>query len=367
MVIRADKRPPQNRTLVQRIQDFSGGLNTTISGSLLNPNEAQVANNLSLEQKGTIQPRKGRRRRYTLPFSTGRVTGLGAYYKNDGTSRLLITSNDSIFFDTPHMSTKWNSKADWEQANTLIEGFASLTEVEGSVVGRSQAFGQRALCNDGTLWTSSHLSLTLSAETVHQGGASLNGGILAGQVTGYAHAVPIPFDNTRFAVLVGYVRNINASLGIRLVGLTPQIQPSKTSNFIIGTTWTRIILKFNPSELASCASFGVQISGAATQSALFTALFFNYITQADFDNVNYVPPELTHFEAFQRREVFSDSTRFNLGTYTNALARNNRLELAIALPEQSFIQTSQSDFNLGVLNDVNTSEIIGSVVLARQP
>ena len=83
--VQADRKPPVNKNNVEYIEDFSGGLNTTISGSLLNKNEAQVANNISFEQKGTILPRKGRKKRYPTRFAPAPCSGLGMLYKQDGT------------------------------------------------------------------------------------------------------------------------------------------------------------------------------------------------------------------------------------------------------------------------------------------
>jgi hypothetical protein len=145
MPVQADKNPPESKSYAERVVDFSGGLNTTISGSLLNSNEAQIATDISMEQKGTIRPRRGRKKRYASVFSASPITGLGVYYKNDGTSRLLASAGDSLYSDEPHMATKWTAKADWEQTGVITQGFASTTQTEGSVEARKQALGYRQM------------------------------------------------------------------------------------------------------------------------------------------------------------------------------------------------------------------------------
>lgn len=110
----ADKKPPDNRSNQERIIDFAGGLNTTVSGSLLNKNEAQIATNISFENKGTLMPRKGRKLRFATSFSDYPVSSLGAYYKQDGTIRLLMSSYDKLFYDSPHLIFNYNEAVEFD-------------------------------------------------------------------------------------------------------------------------------------------------------------------------------------------------------------------------------------------------------------
>jgi hypothetical protein len=122
-MVEANKRPPVNKVETVHLQDFSGGLNSTISGSLLNINEAQVAKDMSLEQKGTIIPRNGRTKRYALPFSDSPIVGLGMLFKQDGTSHLIAASDDKLYSDAPRISEKWQHREDWElgAANQFVD------------------------------------------------------------------------------------------------------------------------------------------------------------------------------------------------------------------------------------------------------
>ncbi len=110
-------RPNQPATL--RLVDASGGLNTAIAPSLLSDREARVANNVSYDQKGTISPRRGRRKRYTVAFSSSPVVNLGAYYKKDGTARLLMAAGNSMYYDKPHQATKYDTQAEWQAPGSL--------------------------------------------------------------------------------------------------------------------------------------------------------------------------------------------------------------------------------------------------------
>lgn len=114
--------------VVLRVTDFSGGLNTTVVPSLLNPNEGQRADNVNYDQKGTISPQKGRIKRYASDFGPNFVAGLGAYYSKAGTSHLLIASGTEIYTDEPHMDERWNIKADWQKGT--VEGQATLDHIE---------------------------------------------------------------------------------------------------------------------------------------------------------------------------------------------------------------------------------------------
>ncbi|MGI6125226.1 MAG: discoidin domain-containing protein, partial [Acetivibrionales bacterium] len=76
------------------------------------------AEDVSFEQKGTIMPRRGRRKRYEEEFSDSPCCGLGSYYKKDGTTKLLFASGDKLYSDSPNMSFKWENQNDWEETNS---------------------------------------------------------------------------------------------------------------------------------------------------------------------------------------------------------------------------------------------------------
>lgn len=367
MPVAADKNPPESKSYSERIVDFSGGLNTTISGSLLNSNEAQIARNLSLEQKGTIRPRRGRTHRYSTPFSETPVTGLGAYYKNDGTSRLLMSSGESIFSDAPHMSTKWTEKADWEQTGVTSLGYMSTTDTEGSITARKQPFGVAAKCEDATLWTALDAILSLNTgDSVYNDSDSIEVLIGTGKTSGYAYKTPGSFDATKCIVLTGYVKNVDATTGARLIGLTIQNAVSKSSAYVTSTAWTRITLKLSPTDLANIKSFGVQVTGTAAQRAYFTGLYYKYITLDEYNDANYAPPELTYYEVFQRKEMFDSQTDFNLGTNTHMAVVSDKLRLGIEYAAETFGYDTESEFSFGTYTDTSGTESGGSVVLARQ-
>ena len=126
-MISPNKKPPEIETKTLRLADFSMGLNTTISGSLLNNNELQVAEDVSFEQKGTIMPRRGRRKRYEEEFSNSPCCGLGSYYKKDGTTKLLFAAGDKLYSDSPNMSFKWDNQNDWEEPNSKQVNLDSST------------------------------------------------------------------------------------------------------------------------------------------------------------------------------------------------------------------------------------------------
>lgn len=126
-MISPNKKPPEIQTKTLRLDDFSMGLNTTISGSLLNNNELQVAEDVSFEQKGTIMPRRGRRKRYEEEFSDSPCCGLGSYYKKDGTTKLLFAAGDKLYSDSPSISVKWDNQNDWEETNSKHANLDSST------------------------------------------------------------------------------------------------------------------------------------------------------------------------------------------------------------------------------------------------
>lgn len=102
------------RLMGARVVDFSGGMNNTIHPALLGETESALVQSLSLDEKGTLTPTRGRRLRYALPFSAEAVNGIARYVRSDGISRLLIGSGGSLFTDTPRLVTVFDSLEDWE-------------------------------------------------------------------------------------------------------------------------------------------------------------------------------------------------------------------------------------------------------------
>lgn len=98
----------------QTIYDWSGGMNDVINPALLNDNESPRLENASLDEKGTLYPAKGRRERYNEPFSDKAINGMGAFYKSDGTSRLVIGADDELYTDSPHHINTFDSQSELE-------------------------------------------------------------------------------------------------------------------------------------------------------------------------------------------------------------------------------------------------------------
>lgn len=367
MAVQADKNPPESRNFSERIVDFSGGLNTTISGSLLNSNEAQVATDISMEQKGTIRPRKGRIKRYPTPFDASPITGLGVYYKNDGTSRLLMSANESLYSDAPHMSTRWDTKAEWEQAGILLDGLASVTEVEGSVTCRKQAFGDAALTSDATLWTAIDAIISVkTADSHYNEGNSLEVLINTGKTAGYAYKLASTLDTSKYVVVTAYVKNLDVATGIRVVGLSATKAVTKGSAYVTGTGWTQIILKLTPTEVQNITSFGVNVTGTAGQMAYFCGLFYEYITEADYNNAGFIPHELYYFNPYRKDFTFNSLETFGTGTYNHTAVTGDVLGLAVEFAAATISKTTQSDFSTGILQNTSITELVDSVSLARQ-
>lgn len=363
MAVQANKTPPENRSYNERIVDFSGGLNTTISGSLLNSNEAQIATDISMEQKGTIRPRRGRTKRYATPFATAPVTGLGVYYKNDGTSRLLMASGSTLYKDSPHMSDRWDTKADFEQDGTTLSGFASLTEKEGSVTARKQYIGDAAHTDSAPLWSAKDAVLSVNTgDSAYDGDSSLEVLIDTGKTDGFAYIGVTP-DTSKYVALTAYVKNGNATSGIRLVGLTSGGSVSVSSAYSTATGWTKLTLKLSPEQLLLISSFGVQATGAAGQTAYFCGLFYEYITDVDYNNSGFVPHDLSYYDAMKRTVSFND---YAVGTHSNTVNNAGALTLGVEIAQMSVSRTTMADFDLGTKNGTSSREILDAVVLARQ-
>lgn len=290
-----DKKAPVNKVTIEYINDFSGGLNTTINGSLLNKNEAQKADNVSFEQKGTLKPRRGRRKRYLAPFSNYPITGLGAYYKSDGTSRLIIPSGDKVSYDKPHISNKYDTQADFEKAGTSKTSWVNTSLTPGSLVFTGSLLGTPGDCEDVALWTAvggtGALEPTKKVYGTNAIAFTLGEGSTVGSMR-LTKSADFSFDTTKPLALGAWLANKDLETGIRLVAYKQDgTTVVKASDYVTATsmTWTQI--KLTAAEVALVGFVAIECKGTATKKGYFDGVVAYPITTADYDNASYVMPK----------------------------------------------------------------------------
>ncbi len=89
-------------------------MNDAVNAALLSENESPLLYNACLDEKGTLGPRTGCEKRYSVDIGTAEVVGMGSFYKSDGTSRLLIATDDGkLYVDTPHVISKYSTQAEF--------------------------------------------------------------------------------------------------------------------------------------------------------------------------------------------------------------------------------------------------------------
>ncbi|NPV89127.1 hypothetical protein HPY42_06475 [Coprothermobacteraceae bacterium] len=101
--------------LLERIDDFSGGWNTAHPASI-GKNDLVTAKNVLFTPEGKIVPRWGMAKRFGADFDPNPVLGMGALYKSDGTTRLVMAAGTTLYVDKPHVIFNYDSQADWEQS-----------------------------------------------------------------------------------------------------------------------------------------------------------------------------------------------------------------------------------------------------------
>ncbi len=114
MAKKSSKTLKIGETAYERIMDWSGGMNDAVNPALLNNNESALLENASLDEKGTLFPRSGSRDRFAAAIGSSPVSGLGAFYKSDGVSRMLIGAENSLYVDEPHLVTIFDSQQEWQ-------------------------------------------------------------------------------------------------------------------------------------------------------------------------------------------------------------------------------------------------------------
>lgn len=359
MPITPDNKPPEIPTKTIRLNDFSLGLNTTISPSLLNNNELQVARDVSLEQKGTIVPRRGRKKRYATAFSAYPCCGLGAYYKKDGTSRLLIGNHDSLYSDAPHVSYSWNTEEEWEAEGTTKSVLLDTVTTAGNLAFKENGLPRAtANCSDTSKWTAVDAVLTTETAIV-KWASSIKIATVTGKTNGYMKVVPTSMSASKHYVIGAYGRNLDATSGIRIVALKSDGSVVQGSPAVTDTTFTAMQLKLAPSDMANVATIGFHVAGTAGQSAYVEGVVFKEITVDDYNDSEYVAPTFVEVEPVVQEWVKDTDAEWNAGTLTNATSINNVLTPHKGIDYNKEFTTSE-DFDAGTYSHM---EDVGDVGL----
>lgn len=110
------KKISQNEIGYATLYDWSSGINDRIDPALLNDNESVILENASLDEKGTLMPSKGISRRYTNDISSSPISGIHPYYKNDGTTKILISTRDGkVYSEKTGLFYLFDTQSDWKK------------------------------------------------------------------------------------------------------------------------------------------------------------------------------------------------------------------------------------------------------------
>jgi len=115
--------------LLERIDDFSGGWNTAHPASI-GKNDLAIAKNVLFTPEGKVVPRWGMAKRFAIDFDSNPVLGMGALYKSDGTTRLVIATSGKLYYDLPHILFEYDSQTEWENGTAYN---VEMTSAPGSV------------------------------------------------------------------------------------------------------------------------------------------------------------------------------------------------------------------------------------------
>jgi hypothetical protein len=354
------KQAPINTSVVERIIDFSGGLNTTISPSLLNNNEAQKAVDVSFEQKGTIIPRKGRRKRYDVNFNSNPCTGIAGYYKKDGTSRLLIASGDKLYSDEPHIDTKYTTQADFEQGEKSTT--LSTSKTSGSVV-----FDVIKPVVD---------TATLDAITEKFGVATNNYGYK------FTPKFDIKINNYKFKAVeldAQYVITIYKVSDKSVVTSNTYTAKKEEKTWVTVPTSAEVKLtKGIQYVLAIQCSVANGLYGYKTitfdSNITLNSDFIAYSVPAGGVLTPYPETATTVYKVLgvvfdyqltSTLNTFYLASEFNLGTYSDSVVSGDTVTLAEWKPAQTFLYDTQADMQNGSCVDTSTTIIVGSITLGR--
>lgn len=349
--IKRDSKPPVNKVNRLFIEDFSGGLNSTIAPNLLNDNEGSIVTNVSLIQKGTLRPRRGRQKRYEEPFSDTRVLGLGMLYKQDGTSRLVVTSDSSVYYDEPREDFRWTTTADWLTGES--SEYVSTELEEGAI---TSTFGNERLVS------------SLGEETPSPyGTADYSYGVIftTDQRLRVYTADFIPIEAGGVYTLELYENEIaeGETERVKLIEYTHLATSSEIDEEVHARYTHEFAFLEEGKEYLLCLKCD-KANGINMYTNTTTTIgeHFNYIKSVKSDAVDTVPEtEATDFyfpainistEIMEWHEVYSSLSELNEGTFVDTQATGEESTIALSLPadnKEELIDTSTGTTSTNVV------------------
>jgi hypothetical protein len=126
---KSNPQEKQDNRVMVRLKDFSGGLNDNNSPNLLNDNEVSELKNFCFDDKGVLKVRGGLDKRYSELLGK-EIIAMYPYYKKDGTTRLMLATQDALYYDLPRHVTKFDSQSEFDTgtyANTKASTDGKVT------------------------------------------------------------------------------------------------------------------------------------------------------------------------------------------------------------------------------------------------
>jgi len=140
-------------------------------------------------------------------------------------------------------------------------------------------------CEATTGWTPYHITLVTDADNKYEGTNCLKVTISATYTNGIGFINVLPLLNTsKYYLISGYVKNNDATTGIKLRASCTGDKGNVDSAYNATTSYVRIGVILQPSDFdgATDMKLTLYVDGVAGQSAYFDAVMLNEISAADY-------------------------------------------------------------------------------------
>jgi len=168
--------------------------------------------------------------------------------------------------------------------STNIETSELKTTVKGNTVTNLLA-DTVAGCESTTGWSVVQGTLATDSDNEFEGTNCLKQTLSAGQTTSYNYRnILASLDISKYYLISIRLKNGNATTGIRLETEFVSGGATKTSSYITATSYTRVGIVVQPSDMASATQLRLQtrVTGTETQYAFVDALMLQEITATEY-------------------------------------------------------------------------------------
>ena len=248
--------------------------------------------------------------------TTGILSSLVTTEKTNLVSAINETSNEITLLSGSGGTVEKANKSALEATNNTVAGLIATNQTQPLTLNHGQnaivtdrdtfinnlkiygktlvnLLGRDGNCEDVSKWINYDSIHTLDTTNYVVGSTGIKITVSGTGGSGGVFNTKTNYDKTKYYCFSAYVKNGNATSINIYANCVGDVSIKNGNTITSTTTFQRSIVKTQPSEIDSTTNIDIAINvvGLVDQYAYVDGVMFHDITQAEFENPNYIPPD----------------------------------------------------------------------------